>query len=38
MSLQLHPKDSWLERWWPALVITFAVICIICIDVCHPTL
>jgi hypothetical protein len=36
--MSMHPKDSWLERWWPALIIAFGVICIVCLDVCHPVL
>jgi hypothetical protein len=33
-----HEKAPWIERWWPALVITFGILCIIGIDVCHPML
>ena len=24
--MSLHEKDSWLDRWWPLLVILFGLI------------
>jgi len=37
MSLSSE-KSSWLERWWPLLLITFGILCFLGIDFCHPVL
>jgi len=29
-------KAPWIERWWPLLLILFAVLCFAGIDFCHP--
>ena len=29
-------KQSWLDRWWPLLVILFGVICVLALDFWHP--
>ena len=31
-------KESWLDRWWPLLLITFGVIFVAIIDSFSPTL
>jgi len=33
-----HEKESWVERHWYWLVITFGVICVYCIDMFAPTI
>jgi hypothetical protein len=29
-------KDSWLDRWWPLLLIIFGVACVTLLVVFHP--
>jgi hypothetical protein len=35
--MSLHEKDSWLDRWWPLLVIVFAIGCVGILVLFHPT-
>ena len=30
------PKESWLDRWWPLLLILFGIACVVILDVFHP--
>jgi hypothetical protein len=30
------PRDSWLDRWWPLLVISFGVSCVLWLALFHP--
>ena len=30
------PKESWLDRWWPLLLILFGIVCVVILDVFHP--
>jgi hypothetical protein len=30
-------KDSWIDRWWPLLVITFGVGCVAILVLFHPS-
>jgi hypothetical protein len=30
------PRDSWLDRWWPLLVILFGVSCVLWLALFHP--
>jgi len=36
MDLSGEDKGSWLDRWWPLLVILFGVICVLALDFWHP--
>lgn len=31
------PKESFLERWWPLLVISYGVFFVVCIDIFNKT-
>jgi hypothetical protein len=30
-------KSSWIDRWWPLLLIAFGVACVTLLVVFHPT-
>jgi hypothetical protein len=35
--MSLHKKDSWIDRWWPLLLITFGVGCVGILVLFHPS-
>lgn len=30
-------REKWIDRWWPALVITFGLVCMAAVDFFKPS-